>query len=176
MDDLVVYRGGGLDLAKHVRVMHRSLSDLNPEVRIPSGEEMYVGGVRKISIDETGLRGQAYIHNFRIFTPETPRQLTTRIMGSLFGEATPTPYSIDHDNKRYIANWRVVTNQEFGREKELIHLNHFTKSLERTNFVACLKTEVATSKGVLLSNELLGLLFDPIVDSLETLYSEIASF
>lgn len=177
-NDLIVYSPTVANLVGKIRVLDTPLSKLNPENRIVPNGHMYAGGFSEMTSGHAGIMGKAYVRYLEEIreSERTGESLLTRFRGRFFGPAHNLEVDdrliVEHNDTKYREQWCVDSG---SRHDHLISEYDGGPTLSMS-VLSSLKSEIINQRNLLLSNEFIAELFQPLAESLFQIYIEMRRF
>lgn len=155
-----------IDLEGHIRQLMVPIRKLNPETRIIYDLGIYAGGFAGLYFHKRGISGEAYIRFLRSLEEGnlSEQNLLFRMKATLFGNFTPNDRAtVEYEGKRYVEEWRESTlDGRIGIYSQRL-FNLSGGNVEEDDFKKELKTRVADRRQLILSDELLTSIFNPLI-------------
>ncbi|MDD5396576.1 MAG: hypothetical protein PHW24_00780 [Candidatus Moranbacteria bacterium] len=162
-NSLVVYSRFNGDLSKAVQKAV-SISDINPQHRVLVDGGMYVASATNLELNTLGFKGFLYLAFYQDMTivPEGVAQsLSVLVLNKLFKNSVFK--SVEYEGREYQRMWRLWSGEKFpcyvGRDT-----------------IGEMKVRLVEKHKLLLSNDLLSVLFNPVLDALREAHVELGKF
>jgi len=173
-NNLVIY-STVLDISDHIKVLNKPLSEINLEHRIIVDNGMYVGGFKKIKIDNYGIDGKTYLRFFKALGSNVPGEetLTDRVIKELFDGKLDNPDDVDESNGvKYVHDWSVGIDP-YSTRIIRAHNHHCEPNPE---ILEELKNDVVNKRNIVISSKFLVELFGPLYPPLIKAYHQIKDY
>lgn len=169
---LVVYNKFQGEIQKFVQEAVLPISELNPENRVVVDQGMYIASCRRLELEPSGFYGILrikYLKEILESDKDHAENLWIKIKKVFVPKSdigTSDTGIIEYDDKLYKEMWEIETDRGWITS----HGSVYGEALGK------LKAVLYTKKKLLLANEFLMFLTEPVTDSLLKLHREIGNF
>lgn len=163
-NSLVVYSRFNGDISRAVQ-KGISVSDLNPQNRVLVDGGMYVASATNLELKTSGFKGFLYLAFYRDMTSspdEVVQSLSVLVLNKLFKKCAIKSV-VTYEGKEYQRVWKIYSSEQFP-----CYVGKDT--------IGEMKVRLVEERKLLLSNDLLSVLFNPVLDALREAHTELGKF